>query len=51
MDIIYSLPDMLMVFPPASVMKESLGPLIEGTILEKLGSNFISLFIIFALLY
>ena len=50
-DIIYSLPDMLMVILLASVMKVTLGQLIEGTILEKLGSNIISLFIIFALLY
>ncbi|MBQ8239115.1 MAG: ABC transporter permease [Oscillospiraceae bacterium] len=50
-DIIYSLPDMLMVILLASVMKVSLGQLIEGTVLEKLGSNMISLFIIFALLY
>ena len=50
-DIIYSLPDMLMVILLASVMKVSLGELIEGTVLEKLGSNMISLFIIFALLY
>ena len=50
-DIIYSLPDMLMVILLASVMKVSLGKLIEGTVLEKLGSNMISLFIIFALLY
>ena len=50
-DIIYSRPDMLMVILLASVMKASLGPAIEGTILEKLGSNIISLFIIFALLY
>ena len=50
-DIIYSLPDMLMVILLASVMKVTLGQLIEGTILEKLGSNMISLFIIFALLY
>ena len=50
-DIIYSLPDMLMVILLASVMKVSLGDLIEGTVLEKLGSNMISLFIIFALLY
>ena len=50
-DIIYSLPDMLMVILLAAVMKETLGPAIEGTILEKLGSNIISLFIIFALLY
>ena len=50
-DIIYSLPDMLMVILLASVMKVTLGQLIEGTIFEKLGSNMISLFIIFALLY
>ena len=50
-DIIYSLPDMLMVILLASVMKVTLGKAIEGTILEKLGSNIISLFIIFALLY
>ncbi|MBE6757597.1 MAG: ABC transporter permease [Ruminococcaceae bacterium] len=50
-DIIYSLPDTLMVILLASVMKVTLGSLIEGTILEKLGSNMISLFIVFALLY
>ena len=50
-DIIYSLPDMLMVILLASVMKVTLGELIEGTVLEKLGGNIISLFIIFALLY
>ncbi len=50
-DIIYSLPDMLMVILLASVMKVTLGEVIEGTILERLGSNIISLFIIFALLY
>ena len=50
-DIIYSLPDTLMVILLASVMKVALGPLLEGTILEKLGSNMISLFLVFALLY
>ena len=51
-DIIYSLPDMLMVILLASVLKQSgLDKAIEGTILAKLGSNIISLFIIFALLY
>ncbi len=51
-DIIYSLPDMLMVILLASVLKQSgLNDAIEGTILEKLGGNIISLFIIFALLY
>ena len=51
-DIIYSLPDMLMVILLASVLKQSgLNDAIEGTVLEKLGGNIISLFIIFALLY
>lgn len=50
-DMIYSLPDMLMIILLASVMKVSLGPALEGTILEKLGSNMISLFVVFGLLY
>ena len=50
-DIIYSLPDTLMVILLASVLKVSLGALIAGTALEKLGSNMISLFLVFALLY
>ena len=50
-DIIYSLPDMLMVILLASVMKVTLGKSIEGTIFASIGSNIISLFIIFALLY
>ena len=50
-DIIYSLPDTLMVILLASVMKVTLGSVIEGTILEQLGSNMISLFLVFALLY
>ena len=50
-DIIYSLPDTLMVILLGSVMKVSLGKLIDGTILAKLGVNMISLFFVFALLY
>ena len=50
-DIIYSLPDTLMVILLATVMKQTLGAVIEGTVLAKLGSNIISLFIVFALLY
>jgi len=50
-DIIYSLPDTLMVILLATVMKQVLGPVIDGTALAKLGSNMISLFIVFALLY
>ncbi len=51
-DIIYSLPDMLMVILLASVMRESLGPAIDRyAFLRDIGSNIISLFVIFALLY
>ncbi len=50
-DIIYSLPDMLMVILLASVLKTTLTPVIEGTALEKIGSNIISLFIVFGVLY
>ena len=50
-DIIYSLPDTLMVILLASVLKVSLGQLIRGTVLDKLGSNMLSLFLVFALLY
>ncbi len=51
-DMIYSLPDMLMVILLASVLSVSgLSDMIEGTIFEKLGANIISLFIVFALLY
>ena len=50
-DIIYSLPDMLMVILLASVLKVTLSPVIEGTVLAKIGSNIISLFIVFGTLY
>ncbi len=50
-DIIYSLPDMLMVILLASVLKVTLGPALVGTALEKIGSNIISLFIVFGVLY
>ena len=50
-DIIYSLPDMLMVILLSTVLKGSLAPAIAGTIFEKIGSNIISLFIVFGLLY
>ena len=50
-DIIYSLPDMLMVILLAAVMRETLGSKLEGTVLAAIGSNILSLFIIFALLY
>ena len=50
-DIIYSLPDMLMIILLASVIREPLSAALEGTVFEKIGSNIISLFIVFGLLY
>ncbi|MBQ9228940.1 MAG: ABC transporter permease [Eubacterium sp.] len=50
-DIIYSLPDMLMVILLSTVLKMTLTPVIAGTALAKIGANIISLFIVFALLY
>ena len=50
-DIIYSLPDMLMVILLASVLKVTLGNRLEGTVFATLGSNMLSLFLVFALLY
>ena len=50
-DVIYSLPDMLMVILLAAVMNQRIGPAIEGTVLAKIGANILSLFITFALLY
>ena len=50
-DIIYSLPDTLMVILLAVVLKSPLAPAIEVTQLAKLGVNMISLFIVFGLLY
>lgn len=50
-DIIYSLPDMLMVILLSSVLNVSLKTLIDGTPLARIGTNIISLFIVFAVLY
>ena len=50
-DIIYSLPDLLMIILLSVVFKQTLDPLIEGTFLAKLGTGMISIFIVFALLY
>lgn len=50
-DIIYSLPDMLMVILLSSVLNVALKPIIDGTSLSKIGTNIISLFIVFAVLY
>ena len=51
-DVIYSLPDMLMVILLATVFKaSSLSDVIAGTVFEKIGTNIISLFTVFGLLY
>ena len=46
-DIIYSLPDMLMVILLAAVFNQTLDGVIAGTILQDIGTNIISLFIVF----
>ena len=50
-DIIYSLPDMLMVILLSAMLGTALTEILAGTALEKLGANMISLFIVFALLF
>lgn len=50
-DIIYSLPDMLLIILFSVVLKQTITPLIEGTILAKIGTDMISIFVVFALLY
>ncbi|MCH5210854.1 MAG: ABC transporter permease [Oscillospiraceae bacterium] len=50
-DIIYSLPDMLLIILLSVVLRETLTPIIEGTVMAKLGTNMLSLFIVFGLLY
>ena len=50
-DIIYSLPDTLMVILLSTTLGAALETVIDGTILEDLGVNMISLFVVFALLY
>jgi len=50
-DIIYSLPDMLMIILLSVVLDPLLKDAIANTSLEKIGTNMISLFIVFGLLY
>lgn len=50
-DVIYSLPDLLMIILLSVVLREVLSGKITGTVFAKLGSNMISLFIVFGLLY
>lgn len=48
-DIIYSLPDMLIIILLSVVLKQVLN--LDGTIFQALGTGMISIFIVFALLY
>lgn len=50
-DIIYSLPDTLMVVMLSVVLDQVLGDSLKGTILASLGNNMISMFVVFGLLY
>jgi len=50
-DIIYSLPDMLMIILLAVVLDPILGSALSGTVLASLGTNMISIFVVFGLLY
>ncbi|MEA4998936.1 MAG: ABC transporter permease [Candidatus Limiplasma sp.] len=50
-DVIYSLPDTLMVILLSVVLDQVLGQSLQGTVLASLGTNMISLFVVFGLLY
>lgn len=50
-DIIYSLPDTLMVIMLSVVLNQVLGDSLQGTVLAALGTNMISLFVVFGCLY
>ncbi|HBD86042.1 MAG TPA: ABC transporter permease [Clostridiales bacterium] len=50
-DVIYSLPDTLMVILLSVVLDSVLKGALSGTILAKVGTNMVSLFIVFGLLY
>lgn len=49
-DVIYSLPDTLMVILLSVVLNQVLGAL-KGTVLAQVGTNMLSLFVVFGLLY
>ena len=50
-DIIYSLPDTLMVILLSVVLDQVIGTSLQGTVLASVGTNMVSLFVVFALLY
>lgn len=50
-DIIYSLPDTLMVILLSVVLNQVIGKTLSGTFIAKIGTNMVSLFVVFGLLY
>ncbi|MFA7222558.1 MAG: ABC transporter permease [Bacilli bacterium] len=50
-DVIYSLPDMLIIILLSVILRTTLGSSLDGTILANIGVGMISIFIVFALLY
>ncbi|MDO5299518.1 MAG: ABC transporter permease [Clostridia bacterium] len=50
-DIIYSLPDTLMVILLSVVLNQVISNTLQGTFLAKIGTNMVSLFVVFGLLY
>lgn len=50
-DVIYSLPDLLIIILLSAVLKVTLGPKIAGTFLEPIGVSMISIFIVYGVLY
>ena len=50
-DIIYSLPDTLMVILLSVVLDQVLGQSLQGTALAAIGTNMLSMFVVFGLLY
>ncbi len=50
-DVIYSLPDTLMVILLSVVLDQILGQSLQGTVLASIGTNMLSMFTVFGLLY
>lgn len=50
-DVIYSLPDTLMVILLSVVLDQVLGQSLQGTALASIGTNMLSMFVVFGLLY
>lgn len=50
-DVIYSLPDLLIIILLSVVLQKTLAPKLEGTMFETIGVGMISIFIVYGLLY